>query len=742
MKIKPPSDPCNFSTGIDGYTYDQVKACYDQVAFQPDCQEVHDSAKNYFELSALRGIYDQRYGWRTRLNNVLQSCQGGAFTKDWEMHDAFVKMVHQGFRSGHVAYLSPVCYQRIVRPFIPLDFNAMIDEQGEQIIYVEAVPFLPKLYQDVTGINTVPYVGQKVVSIDGQTPVDFFKAWAPVRYGFDDNQSAVFNRILEGGFSFGAGRQQILPVPGSHVFVLEKKNGEQTTVELPWAFADWARIAETGAVLNKLDDQLRGALTNRGFALPKNTQEFVDLCLAERDPDTLQLPGDNTDEIFLFKSRLIRAMTSPKIRTQGEFQEVPGNEYGKDITILSENPHVQTKVFEKDTTVIKLADFDGEGGTTSFSRPESGIISATNYACQNSDRLILDLRNNNGGSAVNVAWLAGHLFPDEADYRFKYFFVDRLIPSILRENDHLYAYNVAEIALAQLFFGPEIDNGLCLVGAADYPGAFCATMPTLALFATNPLDIQSNYILNGGYADGEPVEFERYRVTDPTDLRNVWYQDLGNYGVPRGNNVEDITPVYTDGFLTESYILGDSTLPVPYNQPIACPGKFKDESLIVIVNGGNCSAGYFFPEALLGKATFVTTGGYLNEDNVLGSCRGGLVQGSDGLVLAQRRLEALVKDTLVGGLSLEFWANIFVFGPEGDNVVFDLTAGEFVLPSRVINFVHEPLATHRKELDGTLSLDDPPATADIQVNVWTVDDNTDGFVYRRVLKAVDDFYGN
>lgn len=131
--------------------------------------------------------------------------------------------------------------------------------------------------------------------------------------------------------------------------------------------------------------------------------------------------------------------------------------------------------------------------------------------------------------------------------------------------------------------------------------------------------------------------------------------------------------------------------------------------MIVLSDGTGASAGHFFPEIIRNEAIIVTMGGYLGEPLVSGIARGGAVWRMNGF-------EAFAE---------QFLARFVIGSPASDPLP--------ILRRDVETFIEQP-ASYKQNLS-ELYVDDEPR-GDIHIDVWADFEESDSFVYSKVVSAV------
>ncbi|HYJ07641.1 MAG TPA: hypothetical protein VEX18_01495, partial [Polyangiaceae bacterium] len=300
-----------------------------------------------------------------------------------------------------------------------------------------------------------------------------------------------------------------------------------------------------------------------------NSAEFIAACMAPAPPAEIAEDGVHTlashwlaelsperDKRRIFRGRQRRAHSDAKA-----FFEVPREELGKDIAeIVPLTGSAQVLAYRGDTTVLRLFDT-----LDWIDVARAGI----EYACQNSQRLLIDLRRNGGGHDSVIYWLHRHLFPSQTNL-----VQAGLLPLRFRNdnealNEHLFNAAVFD-ALAAPFGVPP-----CALGFG--PGCL--------------LDVNTQAFM--------PLnELEWFRSPTVTERRGSAWLDLAR-----------------------QTSLALSAL--PEFDSASCAGRFVGKNLVFLTDGVNASGGYFLPAAFKGEGVIVTMGGYVGEALAMGRARGG-----------------------------------------------------------------------------------------------------------------------
>ena len=405
------ADPCNFSKPR-GYSVDQVKACYDSVPFCPNPSDKttcdRDTQVAYIRdaieaFSDVKDVYDARNHWRRQLDVIAKT----RFKSDFAMYTAFSNFA-ASFADDHWFYNGASCYEDELYETIPIQFGSAI-AGGRQIIFLRdvisegggsvALDGLVDLYAEFSGIDVSTLVGDRVVSIQGQEPLAFFRAWGRT-YKADDNDSINLMSILdEAGYTLRGGSYNPFPESSKVTLVLERPNGRRRTVELPWM-----AYAQTDTP-------------------PKSTADFRARCFAPTPaPDGPVEPSAATRNRFALSHRRERrhhidtsvSHYGPSHRRRGSSEQP--NEVGPATTEVYPLKNGARTVRIGNTVAIQLRnDFEEDW------RPQ--VKKAAKYACNNADSLIIDLRGNLGGYVDQVEWIARYfaapgtkVFPDSRLY--------------------------------------------------------------------------------------------------------------------------------------------------------------------------------------------------------------------------------------------------------------------------------------------------------------------------------------
>jgi len=641
-------DPCDFVNSGPLYPHDQVLNCYNSVPFNPDdLQNTVEVIGAYRERSSIREIYDQRMDWRAS----LQTLGSQTFANDYEFQLAVV-LNHKEFDNLHFRYQRPMCYAGMLTAFVPFEFGStLVDELG-QIIFVEATPYLATEYQTATGIDVTQFIGQRVVSINGEDALEYFRQFGRTQLRLDTNDGLNLSAVLmTSDYSLRLDtRYDFTPQNAFDSYVFEDTDGNTTNIQIPWLFAPRSHFS-SGDPLTSSTSEFIASCTTPGPALTLARATDKKGILEQFNKNLLS----SNDQGRLEKANVVSRLMQQNSRrgTETDFYEVPPDQLGLFIDELvpwTNNARVLT-LPEDGTTVIRLANFGVDW--------QEQVRAGTEHACSNSDQLILDLRGNGGGSSTHSTWLIRHVFPDAINPTGS-----RWIQSYLNKPA------LQELLLrSSLYTANEFSEFVCWIGfeAACYTDAASGQ--------------QMSNINDQDWALDQIRHENRAGVLEPL-TRKFWFNEAINNGY---------------NFDFTGY------------DPISCPGKFKDDNLILLTNGLSMSAAYFFTESMRDRVTIVTIGGYVNEPLVSGGARGG--------ALFSQRYASDVEQALAS-----------LFGPPVDPLP------QF---SRDVNTDAEVGGAIYRANGIDLHVDNVPY-GDIQIPLWSDSPETDGYVYRQVLGAVSE----
>ena len=647
-----PADPCNFSTGADAFSWNQVMQCYNSVPYN---EADRDNAVEFIaaarERSDLREVSDAQFGWRNSLAALGQT----SFSSDFAMQMAITRN-HKQFNNPHWRYYRPGCYGSYLAAFMPFDFGSTVTRsrngRQQQIVFIESAAWRPDLYQAFTGIDARRYIGMKLVSVNGVEALQHFRNFGNTDLSFDQNDGENFNEAMQNGaYSIRVSlTHDIPPDRAADVYVLENTKGVRTTVTMPWIFAP------------------RSAFGLWQWPLPGGTAEFQEICTlpsnvvnlvngaqGSADPSAIASPmaREVGEQEFVKELREKRAMTQRMRKKYGGtngvgfFEVAPGNLNQPLATVVPKANGAIAYAVDDKATIVRLDEFTSDW--------KAQVIAATDYACASTDRLVFDMRNNNGGYVDQISWLTTHLFP-ERNSPTQWSLTGRLLASDPGRNE--LASRMADWTLTN--YGP----GQCVWGYE--PACF--------------LDATSGQRLTANDWYSNPV------ITET-----------------RGGKSESLTQRV--GFSN------DRPEYLPGANPIACPGKFQGSTLVILTNGTGASAGYFFPELIRDKSVFVSAGGFIGEPLVSGIARGGAVWGMN---------------------NFEAWAEQYFikyfYGPAVAPIPYLRRSAE--------SYIEQPGFYTTASNDGAALYAEANSLGDVRIDVWADSPETDGYVYRKVLGAV------
>lgn len=701
---------CDFS-GIEdkskiAYTPREVRRCFKSVDFRlNDYQEAVSTFEALMKITPTAELYNSRFNWQKKLEKIKHKAQNGVYTKDLQFQKAMTSLMKLGFKNVHFDYTVPACYSEYLSAVIPLKINSMLTKsygyhKSNQIIYIEPVEIaLTQLYLDATGIDVKELFGKQIVSINGVNATEYLRnVGQSAAVSIDDNDGNNFDATLNFGAPFILfGSRLIYKVPDTLELVVKSKKGYKEAVSLPYVLFDnesgfnftrtlpastdkndfAEKCYETFAMreARELGEQPQGASesdNNNNIMGPKRY-------LIDRQNVSKRMPD------YKRHIRMMKKMKQKKRHYQSkDFSEVPMGLVGKFITEVVPADEVgQGLQYKEDTTVLKLFSFTGPStvDTWVFNRPERSVYQTLDYACANSKRLMIDLRNNGGGAVENVSWLINHLFPSSSFKNNRNYFAPLVntgdqdnhgIVNTQATDLHHYAnaYFFYAVWLAELFNIPIGSPGpierypvsgilnLGLMYSLDNPfmfqpqpgsrafnvnrirSPFISAPPSIGLFNLSEVEAEAEFIANLETVPGQQWVAMPPDEDNPSNINNIvqstWSQNIQSG--PRGEqwlrptrslfNSAKTPWLYQDSFYTS---INSTVPPRPYNPGIACPGKFEGKNLVIITNGRSLSASFIAAEQLRDRATLVTTGGLVNEPKGLAGARGGPVRSASDI---------------------------------------------------------------------------------------------------------------
>jgi hypothetical protein len=513
-------------------------------------------------------------GWRRALDKLAHR----NYASDFALHEA-LKREHKSFRNPHVAYSPPACYWGMLNAFIPLDFGSTLigsGRQRRQVVFVEGAPILPDFYQQVTGVDARALVGSRVVTINGLPALEYFRRYASEQKTHEDAGGSLNGILTNFDYSLrGGSAHDFVPQRPADEFVFETAAGTRQVLELPWVFL-----------------LLEPFLGDEVLPASASTQEFSDLCRTAFAPGSaanagVELPdarwGLRDEALDSWRTRTLAALTrvapmaarssaepstagaersAPRLASSNQpYYEMPPEQAGQDIQeIIPLTNSAQVLQFGEDVTAIRVFDTIAWVDVA-----REGV----EYACDHSQRLIIDVRNNGGGNDTVIRWLHHYLFPEQGQLTNA-----GLLPLRLRNDDPVFNEIMFNFGLAAQYL-PELGLPACALPFA--PG--CIT------------DVDT----------GSPVPVSEvdWFLTRP------WREKRG------GRNIS----------LSRQF--GLPNIGTPAFDVASCAGRFKGDKLVFVTNGSNASGGYFLPAAFKGDGVIVNTGGYAGERMAMGRARGG-----------------------------------------------------------------------------------------------------------------------
>lgn len=647
------ADDCTFNTGANTFDYAQVMRCYRSLPFNPDdlanAVAFMGAAR---ERSDLRETYQAQFGWREELAALASR----SFDSDFDFQMALVDN-HKKFYNPHWRYRRPTCYVDLLSAFMPFDFGSTVTRpkkgKPQQILFIESAAYAPDLYQSATGIDARRYVGLKVVSINGVAALAYFRAFGDDVLRFDTNDGENLNEVLQNAaYSLRtSGTHDVPPDRAFDRYVLETSDGRRVTVDMPWVFAQRAALGLGQRPMTASTAAFQALCLRRSAA----DQIAGSASVSAADLQAMSSAREAGEEDFVRELAEKRGLAARLRKKEGEsngigyFEVAPGQRNLAMTTVVAPSHGASAYAIDDKATFLRLADFVQDW--------KAEVIAATDFACANSDRLVIDMRNNNGGATDQLDWLTAHLFPDRTEPQH-YGLTGRYLNSNPGRN---------ELAARMRDF------------MIDYVG-----------------DPQACWFGYEAACQVDPVTGDRF--SDPD-----WYA-TPTFMETRGGQDEQLTRRVAFSEDRPEYVAGTN--------PIACPGKFQGKTLAVLTNGTGASAGYFFPEMIRDQAVFVSAGGYVGEPLVSGIARGGAVWGMNGF-------EAYYE---------QYFAK-YVYGPATDPLPW--------LKRDVDSFMEQPGLYVRGQ--PTALYAEADSRGHTRIEAWADSPDTDGYVYRKVLTALQSY---
>lgn len=573
LMVNAAGDPCHFTHGY-GYLPEQVIACYKKVPYRKETAErLAQNIKAIAQLSDLASVYKNSGAplkIKADLLGMAHEIKHSTYANDYELQED-LKLKFKRFHNVHWNYLTPMCYHHLT-PYIPLGFSStMID--GQQIIYVHDDVVAPKLYRQVTGVNTHELVGQRLVSINGVDAVKFLSDYADKHIAYFPNSSNNFAEVLQRmGYSQPDPRRDPLPDDLNPEYLFEDLSGNQTKLHLPFVFV--------------YSEYLKSDISPVYDDYPASTAEFVHQCeapwssvdylvhagrISPRGVLSKQPAGQFLGDKQLHnraKSQRYWAAQSDNSRSVNDgFSDITPSKDDLKFRVIENNllkADILYGVLGKDVMVLKVDSFAPENQSLFIAT----LHRAVKYACAHSKKIMIDLSSNVGGYSHLLQYFFGIL--DEDQNKQSQMKCRGLVP----HDDNLYLSSFR--ALSQHTAPPYAKSYLCITFSE--PGCF-------------------------------------HLVSGPK--MKAWAEVEHDFTEKRGGETIDLTDkFYISGF--------DLSL---YNSiPRLGISKFTKHDIIIITDGTATSAGFFAQVFLRDKALIVAYGGLDQQEMNIGHAHGGPVQ--------------------------------------------------------------------------------------------------------------------
>jgi hypothetical protein len=414
-------DSCDFTTALT-FGFDQVLRCFKSVPFCPDkanpatcdrdAQIAHLRAA-IEGFSDLRHTYDATAGWRHQLDVIASK----KYRSDFDLYVDMSNLM-RSFHNPHWSYYGPACFEESMWALVPLELSSALTKIGgsrRQIVYLrEPIPYFSDLYIDATGIDVNAYTGQRVVSLNGEPPLQFLRRWVRTGLARDDDDGSNLMLVFDDwGYTLRGGAYNAFPESQSITLTLEDRAGKRTRLELPWIFLPPGTLfGYPGPPITSSNAEFR-AQCFAPAAASATLQKAAPTVHRRRAP--IAIDERLAKRRALIESIDTRAATSASAARRAtpiDFSEVPPEKRNIDITeILPLADGARTVAYTDDTVAVQIrvdfsADWDDE------------FAAGASYACEHADRLIVDMRKNMGGYLSRVFSLARYLnatapaFPD------------------------------------------------------------------------------------------------------------------------------------------------------------------------------------------------------------------------------------------------------------------------------------------------------------------------------------------
>lgn len=569
-------DPCNFANGL-GFMPEQVMACYHSVPFDAArAGQMAHSLAVIEELSGLANTYkntDLPVNIHANMPQMIREMKVKKYTDDYAFHED-LKLMFKRFHNAHWNYIMPLAYHHLT-PYMPLILGSTL-ENGHQIVYVKGNYIAPKLYQNVSGIDTSNYIGQRIVSIDGVDAVQYLTKFANRNVAYFSYPSNNFAEIIQRQqFSLPGISRDPMPQNLSPTFVFQNKQGERSKVKLPFIFVP--------------KEKLYGGISPVYADLSTNTSEFIKDATAPWQATDyfvqnglLTLDGEFTDAMTLQRLGDEELMARNKMQAYWKhkalerksalpedvvYHDIQPTAEDLSFSVIEDNLNEEDVMYGKlgdDITVIKVTGFT----PLHFDKFIETLNHAMQHACDNSSKIILDFSRNGGGAVHLTQYLIGLIDSEQSD-------ANTFVHRFLQPDESKRPILAGFLRAGDLMSPPYTPAPLCMTGIE--PGCY-------------------------------------HRLTGS---RLEHWQDAQNGTVEvRGGVKTDMTAkMYMSGLETNDF----------HSIPQYCNGKFGKKDIIMITDGTACSGGFFAQAFLLDKATSVAYNGLVNRKMNVGHAHGGPV---------------------------------------------------------------------------------------------------------------------
>jgi hypothetical protein len=715
------ADECDFAgdiaAGENSWPLERLKSCYRSVPLnQKDVENTVEVMLFALEQSALRNVYKNDLG----LGDRISALRDADYASDWDFQQAALSAMRAPGNS-HLWYSQPACYRQFIVAQ-PFEFGSML-YRGEQIVYVGNIrDFTPiglpaDFFNKSTGIDDLEqYVGMRIKSMNGVDALTALTRLSDVYSGLSEGNE--FNSNVLTSYTTSNG---VASIDENITYVLADKQGTELILEVPAVVTHASltnlsfnylspptkvrRFISECTAPNALTADLNGVYDEIARRLKRrqaNNTEESPLLLAKGkmqqhrnresmvgDPEQARETPENLEKAVnrRIKNDKLKGYSGHAKKNIDDtimFSELLEEEKGvliEELIPYDENIGLGASIYnDGEAVAITFADFTPTIGLALDAYAQI-VIDATNYACNSpsTKRLILDVRNAPGGSVDVVNWLSTFFHGVSKNSIGSYQFVSYLPVT----TDMNIAKGTAWARFLEEVW-PNKPLDLCY-GAEDTPTSGCLIDPD-----TGALNTDISWLTN-------PVSIDIGGVPELLGQPNIFV----------GGNTHDTLP----------------------DIGIACPDKFRDEKLVILLDGLGRSAGAFFPYLISDIGTLVGVGGLVENSSDPESLKMGSGMGGPGAQFMN---------------NTAYWHAYDLFdlvsaGVDPAQMVPTVSVERPPLFRREVEVAFEYVAFRTLEGNGPISNDFPRSPpVDLRVFTWQGIDSpeSNGYVYREVLQMI------